>query len=201
MKLLALAILLPCLAANNATDGSNYYEVSTPAYSVANGNIRQGNGTAPAVDIEVLELLQGEIPEDALLEIMDKNNADYGKTAGHPPDYSGPASARWYPRANSTFNSKLFIHKTRCYAGKDGVAVHASTVSPAQGLYKKCTGTMTDFSSVKQFPQPPYLCQETCDKDPSCATYVVGGAGEVCWILSLIPASHDSYYYIGAKES
>jgi hypothetical protein len=58
--------------------------------------------------------------------------------------------------------------------------------------------TQTDFEwqDGKTFPFPPYLSEETCDKDSSCVAYVIDGAGTMCWTLGAAVASHGSYFRV-----
>jgi hypothetical protein len=145
---LAAALLSACLAnvsANSTTQGAvehqpsaDYYAVSQPAYVWSDG-VASADGTAPAVDKLISKGLPGIIPEDALLQIMDANKADYGFEKVN----QFPTRAKWFPRSNSTFNAKSFIHKTRCYLGGAGITVHASTGTGA--TYKKCVTTFIDM--------------------------------------------------------
>ena len=66
---------------------------------------------------------------------------------------------------------------------------------PAGATYKKCALTYTDMDVGKTFPQPPYLCQETCDKDASCVAYVINGAGTLCWTMTNSGGSAFASYY------
>jgi hypothetical protein len=202
---LSLVLLQACAAdvpVNSTTQSAakhrpnaNYYAVTQPAFScqgLRGENCTYEEGTAPAVDAEVYDHLPGIIPEDALLQIMDANNADFahGNLLTATPLHG---KIRWYPRSNSTFNGKLFIHTTRCYDGTDGAPIQASTGTGA--TYKKCAQTYTDMDVGKTFPLPPYLCQESCDKDASCVAYVVNGAGTLCWTMTNRGGAVQTSYY------
>jgi hypothetical protein len=204
---ISLVLLQACVAdvpVNSTTQSAaehrpnvNYYAVAQPAFScygLRGENCTYEEGTAPAVDAEVYEHFRGTIPEDALLQIMDANNADFAHGDFMPYNRNVThGKIRWYPRSNSTFNGKLFIHTTRCYDGTDGAPVQASTGTGA--TYKKCALTYTDMDVGKTFPQPPYLCQETCDKDASCVAYVINGAGTLCWTMTNSGGSAFASYY------
>jgi hypothetical protein len=157
----------------------NYYAVPHPAYAWgAQYNPNLQNGTAPGVDSLVNSRLPGIVPEDAQLQMMDANKADWSQQKAN--DHSLNA-LWWFAGSNSTFQAKSFIHKTRCTDGVSGTLVRASTGTGV--TYKKCRHLHVQLSIGKSFGLPPSLCLQTCNKDTACVGYVVDGAGTRCWIL------------------
>jgi hypothetical protein len=163
---------------------ANYYAVSHPAYAWGNGVIHETSQYAQGsvVDKSELSALPVKVPADAHMQIMDENKADFG----HSPCNS-PPTINWFAGSNATFNSKSFIHKTRCYAGNSGTIRHASTGTGATYKFCNLKGYSDDYCGLMDigntFQVAPFLCEETCDKDEACVGYVIDGAGDHCWVL------------------
>jgi hypothetical protein len=207
MKLLALALALAlvpaCLAKASTTKGTtnkathqpgvNYYAVSQPVYAFDSTRASSVIGVGPAQDQGVYDQIpsaNGRVPENALLQLMDANDADLAQGYYDP---GNNADMRWFPRSNSSFGAKSFIHKTRCFNGQTGTTVQSSI---GKYYYKKCPNTNTALFVGKTFRIAPFLCEESCDKDATCVGYVVDGAGQNCWTLVSTTLAHSSYYRI-----
>jgi hypothetical protein len=208
MKLFALVLVPACLANASTTNvtikrathqpNANYYAVSEPAYAFNSNRASSVVGVGPIQDQGVYDTLPaagGRVPEDAMLQLMDANDADLA--AGHD-DTLNRADMRWFPRSNSSFGAKTFIHKTRCFNGQPGTTVQSSI---GKYSYKKCPKTNTALYIGKTFRVAPFLCEESCDKDTTCVGYVVDGAGQNCWTLGATTQAHSSYYRISDDDA
>jgi hypothetical protein len=135
------------------------------------------------MDYEVVDALHGAVPEDALLQVMDANKADWGQAGFKGKSEVHPAALWWFAGSNSSLQAQSFMHKTRCASGINGSHVRASS-QPVGANYLKCSPPLCASIGIgKEFAFPPPLCQETCDQDAACVGYVVDGGGTRCWVL------------------
>jgi hypothetical protein len=60
-----------------------------------------------------------------------------------------------------------YVHTTRCTSTSQAT----NYTSAAGQVYKACTGTDAYFDMIAHYLLPPYICAQTCDRDPNCAAY------------------------------
>ena len=84
-----------------------------------------------------------------------------------------------------------YLSTTRCGNGTTGELVTSIT----DGTYLKCLNTYDHPVPLATFQLPPFLCQQSCDKDLRCNMYSVDAAGQSCW-LAMFGGSSDYTNYI-----
>jgi len=83
-------------------------------------------------------------------------------------NYGGPCiKTPGYPQANSSMS----VHRTRCSAS----ATADIYTSPNNVQYKVCHDVDAYFSPYARFLLPPFLCEESCDKDAGCVGFLNDG--------------------------
>ena len=98
---------------------------------------------------------------------------------------SGGWTRSFFP--NSTVNS--FISNTTCGAGLSASLMDGTALSPPGTQYLVCTaapgaGVDVWFNIYAEYALPPFLIQQACDKDASCAAYMVTTDGSKGWLIA-----------------
>jgi len=135
---------------------------------------------------------QGFIADNIMLQICDGRSdcdfiASYDTTPN--PGVEMGSLVEFFKRDS---NKSAYIHLTRCMDGVTGTNV---TAPISGGLYKKCVGTFDELIAIGSYSLPPgslSVCEQACDKDPTCTMFTIDKAGQNCW-LSKFSASVWNY--------
>ena len=128
------------------------------------------------VDLDTDESDEGYIAANIMLQICD-GRPDCDFICEEPPSRGTPRS--WMEFFKRDLDKTAYIHLTRC---TDGVTANTVTAPLSLGSYKKCLNTFDSPTAISSFKLPPFLCEQSCDKDPTCTMFTVDKAGANCWL-------------------
>jgi len=130
---------------------------------------------------------QGWIADGIMLQICD-GRSDCDAVLMHPEPSSRDSGIQFFKRDS---DKTAYIHFTRCSDGGTGVNV---TAPLSGGAYIKCGGTGNSITAISSFNLPPFLCEQSCDNDPTCAMFTVDKAGANCWLSKFVESGPETLY-------
>jgi len=157
----------------------NYF--AKPGMSVVD-DTNSGTGPQPSTDarkwvnLDTDASSQGWIEDNIMLQVCD-GRFECDGVIMHARTSTTPGSYVEFFKRDS--DKTAYIHLTRCTDSVTGTNV---TAPVSGGAYKRCANTNGTIKPISSFKLPPFLCEQSCDKDPTCTMYTVDKAGQSCWL-------------------
>jgi len=144
------------------------------------------------LDLNTDNSIQGKIGDNIMLQICD-GRSDCDAVCDSPLRYLSSMIVFFKRDSDKT----AFIHVNRC---TDGVTGTTAIAPVSGGQYKRCVGTYAAPIATAAFQLPPFLCEEACDKDLTCAMYTIDKSNQNCWLSKFTPNT-DFYLYVKVPDA